>query len=433
MLEKRFDFYTVTSLNRLIKSKLDSDANLKGIRLKGEISNFKRHSSGHFYFSLKDSECVISAIMFADNVQNTNFNPKDGDEVLVFGSISSFPQRGQYQIYVMAMELFGQGALLLELEKLKQKLQKEGLFDESKKRPLKRYPSVVGVISARGSAAIEDIIKNISRRNPSVQIIVFPSQVQGQGAEKDLLRAFSLAMTYELDTLIIGRGGGSSEDLKAFNDETLVRAVSKSRIPVISAVGHEIDTTLIDYVSDKRASTPTGAAELAVADKNDILGILAYYSDKNSEIINSRIANYKSQISFYKTRPVYASPLSIHDGIKNKLAIAKERLISFSPTKRLDTYRANLRLYTSRPIYYKVGLLLEPKSAKIKSLKERLNALSPYSILKRGYSILQSESGDLIKSVNEVQVNQKVKTITQDGIINLIVTSKEENDNGKTN
>ena len=261
---------TVSDINNYVKAVLTSDERLKFVRIKGEISNFKAYPSGHFYFSLKDNDSTISAVMFSNYAKRIAFSPKNGDEVVVLASVDAYVPRGSYNLNVYEMEEMGLGQQLLELEKLKKKLAAEGLFDESRKREINIYPKAIGVITAPNGAAIRDIVTNIKRRYPIADIYVFPSLVQGEQAPSELLKAFEESQKYDLDTLIIGRGGGASDDLSAFNDEKLVRAVSNSKMPIIAAVGHEIDMTLIDYVADKRASTPTGAAELATIDRREI-------------------------------------------------------------------------------------------------------------------------------------------------------------------
>ena len=232
-------YLSVSQLNAFIKAKFDDDSELSDIYLKGELSNFKIYSSGHAYFSLKDADSIIPGLMWASSAALLSFTPKDGDEVIVHGRVSVYPQQGKYQIYCDRMELFGQGNELLKLKELAKKLQKEGLFDENRKRPLPKFPQTIGLITAKGSAAIKDMVVNIQKRWPLVDIIVFPSLVQGKEAPADLLRAFMASQGCILDVLIIGRGGGSSEDLGAFNDERLVRALAASKCPTVSAVGHE--------------------------------------------------------------------------------------------------------------------------------------------------------------------------------------------------
>lgn len=361
---------SVSQVNDYIKRILSRDDNLKYLLVKGEISNFKIGPNGHCYFSLKDQKSVISAVMFANANRKLNFKPKDGDEVVCFASVSVYEARGSYQLYVDHMESTGQGKMLVELEELKKKLQSEGLFDESRKRKINIYPTKVGIISAPNSAALTDIITNIKRRLPTVEIFVFPSLVQGEQAPKSLLKAFELSQQYPLDTLIIGRGGGASEDLGAFNDETLVRAIATSKMPVIAAVGHEIDFTLVDFVADVRVSTPTGAAEKATADKKDILQRL----DDAIEIMNARL---KKKVHDLETK-VQRIEDDLDYLIKNKI-------------KDIET---EVNIYDTK-----------------------LEALNPKSVLQRGYSITTDEMGKVITSVKQTKIGQTIKTIVIDGEI----------------
>ena len=395
------DLFSVSALNRYIKQKFDIDYTLRGLRLKGEISNLKRYPSGHVYFSLKDEESTIKAVMFA---QNTRFMPstiKDGDEVIVTGYVSVYPQRGEYQVYAEAMELFGEGAQLLELELLKKKLAAEGLFDESRKRKLVSFPTSVGVISAPNSAALADIKTNLLRRNPLINVQIFPSLVQGVDAPKSLLEALKKAKESNIDTLIIGRGGGASEDLSAFNDEALVREAAKFPVPIISAVGHEIDFTLIDYVADARASTPTGAAELATIDKREIYDLLSNKEIELDEIITDKISNYTHKLELLKKNSFFENPKVMYENT----------LIEVENTsKRLDSF---------------MNHLLEMRKEKLSSYKKQLESLSIDNTLQRGFSIMQSEDGKIISSIKDVEVNQMVKTRLHGGVITARVTDKE--------
>ncbi|MDD3207499.1 MAG: exodeoxyribonuclease VII large subunit [Bacilli bacterium] len=403
---KAGEFYTVTSLNRHIKEIMDGEVSLRFVRLKGEISNLKKYPSGHFYFTLKDESSVISGVMFANDASHINFDIKDGDEVLAYGSVGVYPQRGSYQIYVNEIELFGQGAILVELEKLKQKLNNEGLFDESRKREIPSYPTAIGIISASGSAAIEDMIKNIHRRYPITKIYFFPSLVQGREAPKDLLRAFNLANTYPLSTLIIGRGGGASEDLNAFNDENLVRALANSKAPIISAIGHEIDFTLVDYVADKRVSTPTGAAELATPDKREIYETLNICLERMIMSIQNKLGALKDRLTLLSQRSFFVDPQSIYE---NSARDVKEMRVRLSNAMQ-NSYDLTMR--------------------EVKSYRQRLEALSPYGVLKRGYSIMTDVEGRIIDSINKVEPNQRVITAVNDGIIESVIASKEKKSNG---
>ena len=374
------NIYSVSEVNRYIKSVLSQDENLKFISVRGELSNFKRGANGHLYFSLKDKEALINCAMFSTYASKTAFDEKDGDEVVVLASVDAYVARGTYQLIVYEIEEVGKGAILLELEKLKKALQKEGLFDESRKRDINIYPNAIGVITAKNSAAIKDIVTNIRRRYPICDIYVFPSAVQGDSAPKELLKAFNKSQEYDLDTLIIGRGGGASEDLGAFNDEALVRAIAKSKMPVIAAVGHEIDTTLVDYVADKRASTPTGAAELATVDMREIQQKFQYSIDTMKDAITGILEDQKEELNNIKAE--------LNDSI--------------------------------------IDLLTELKKD-IAHRKDQLEILNPKKILKRGYSISQSEKGKVITSIKDVEVGESIMTILDDGTIISTVEEQKEN------
>ena len=395
------DLFTVSALNRYIKQMFDNDFTLRGLRLKGEISNLKRYPSGHVYFSLKDEESTIKAVMFAQYTRLMPSTIKDGDEVIVTGYVSVYPQRGEYQVYAEAMELFGEGAQLLELELLKKKLAAEGLFDQSRKRKLVSFPSSVGVISAPNSAALADIKTNLLRRNPLISVQIFPSLVQGVDAPKSLLEALKKAKQSNIDTLIIGRGGGASEDLSAFNDETLVREAANFPVPIISAVGHEIDFTLIDYVADARASTPTGAAELATIDKREIYDLLSNKEIELDECITDLISNYSHKLELLKKNSFFENPKVMYENT----------LIEVENTsKRLDSF---------------MNHLLEMKLEKLNSYKKQLDSLSIDNTLQRGFSIMQNEQGKIITNINDVEVNQMVKTRIHGGVLTAKVTNKE--------
>ena len=370
--------FTVSDINNYIKALLNSDESLKYIYVKGEVSNFKMASNGHFYFSLKDDKSMISAMMFSSYANKNAFKPENGQEVVVFGSIDAYVGRGSYSIIVYQMEEVGAGQALLELEKLKKKLKEEGLFDESRKRPINLYPKAIGVITAPNSAAIKDILFNLNRRYPVADVYVFYSAVQGDNAAKELLNAFNIAQTYPLDTLLIGRGGGASEDLSAFNDEALVRAIAGSKMPVIACIGHEIDSTLVDFVADKRASTPTGAAELATVDQREIIQHLVYASNDMEEALKNRLNKMEEDLSSYK------------EDLNNSLL--------------------NLVRQQSQLLVHK---------------KATLEALNPNNVINRGYSLTVDEEGHTI-DVKNVKKGQTIKTILKDGTISSTVIDVED-------
>ena len=371
--------YSVSDVNRYIKALINNDQNLKFIYVRGEISNFKPGANGHLYFSLKDKECLINVAMFNNYARTLTFVPKNGDEVVILASADVYPARGSYQLLAFEMNQVGQGDILLELEKLKKQLQAEGLFEQSRKRPINIYPRAIGVITAKNSAAIKDILFNLKRRYPIADIYIFYSAVQGDSAPEELLKAFNESQKYDLDTLIIGRGGGASEDLSAFNDEKLVRAIANSKMPVIAAVGHEIDSTLVDFVADKRASTPTGAAELATVDRREIEQKFQYALDDMAESIHNKLVEMKDDIASYKEE--------LADSIKDYLL-----------DKRRD----------------------------LKNYQDQLEALSPLKVLNRGFSITQDKDGKVITSVKDVKCGDTITTIVKDGTINSKVEKVEE-------
>ena len=380
MMNENIPVFSVSEVNTFVKAVLTSEEKLKFIRIRGEISNFKAYPSGHFYFSLKDDNSVISAVMFNNYAKKVTFSPVNGDEVLVLASVDAYVPRGSYNLTVFEMEPLGQGQLLIEFENLKKKLAAEGLFDESRKRKINIYPKAIGVITAPNGAAVRDIVTNIKRRYPIADIYVFPSLVQGEQAPKELLKAFYKSQEYDLDTLIIGRGGGASEDLSAFNDETLVRALSTSKMPIIAAVGHEIDSTLVDFVADKRASTPTGAAELATVDRREIEKELDYAS--------------------------LALEQALYTNIKNK----KEDLASL---------KEDLSKYLVRRV--------SDMKDRVANYKKQLELISPMNVLNRGYSITLDEKGHVISSIKDVASSDRIITKVKDGqIISEVIKTKEE-------
>ena len=305
-------YITVSQLTRYIKYKIDNDVNLNEVFLKGEISNFKAHSRGHFYFTLKDEGSRINAVMFATSTKRIKFTPTDGMKVLVTGKISVFEANGGYQIYVNDMLEDGVGNLYIAFEQLKKKLEMEGLFDPKLKKPIPKIPKRVGVVTAPTGAAIKDIISTIKRRWPLTEILLFPSLVQGEMAAADIVKQIKLIENCDLDTLIVGRGGGSIEDLWPFNEEIVARAIYECKTPVISAVGHEIDFTIADFVADLRAPTPTGAAEMAVPQYNDVVNYLNQLDIRLNSVINNKIKNFRQKLDSIKERNLFKNPMVIY-------------------------------------------------------------------------------------------------------------------------
>lgn len=393
-------YLTVSQINKYIKYRLDNDDNLKTVYLKGEISNFKNHTSGHLYFTLKDENSRILAVMFRRDASKINFIPKDGSNVLVVGKISLYEASGQYQIYVNEMIEDGIGNLYVEFEKLKKKLGEKGYFDEKYKKEIPKYPKRIGVITASTGAAIRDIITTINRRYTLAEIILFPCLVQGENAKEDIVKNIKLADTYDLDTIILGRGGGSIEDLWAFNEEIVADAIFKANTPIISAVGHEIDFTISDFVSDLRAPTPTAAAELAVPNKEDLKALIMQYKQRISKNIINILNMNKQRLEYILNSYIIKNPETIYEAKMQKVDILTEKLIMY------------------------MNNILDNKGYKFTSLLDKMEALSPIKTLKRGYSISRI-NGKIIKDIKKIKPGEILETQLQNG--NLISEIKEIN------
>ncbi len=398
MNKEEKDYLSVTETNELVKSVLEGTM-AYSLRIRGEISSWKRYPTA-VYFDIKDEKSVLNCIMWDSSYTNLSFQPKVGDLVDLIGKINVYVARGKYNFIARSMTMAGQGDALLRLEALKKKLASEGLFDESRKRPIEPYPLRIGIICARGSAALSDLIKNIGMRWPLAEILFFPSLVQGEEAPASLLKAFKKSQEYDLDTLIIARGGGSNEDLSAFNDETLVRAVATSKMPVISAVGHEIDVTLIDYVSDLRVSTPTGAATAGTPNQDDVFAYLSDSALRMASSIDKIISRYEEKVRLLSSRSFFSNPSEMYDSLLEKVETLDKRLILSSKNS------------------------LEKKSDYLSSLSNHLAAVSPFNVIKRGYSLVENEKGKIIKSVKEAKTGDKLKTVMKDGIIVSIVEER---------
>ena len=420
--------YSVSRLNNYIKTLFDSTSSLKFIHIVGEIYDLKK-SGPHHYFMLKDECSSIRGVLFYSDCVKLDKRIKDGDEVMIVGSVSVYPQKGQYQIYAETIALSGAGSLLVELERLKRKLYDEGLFDENKKREINIYPRAVGIISAKSSAAVQDMVVNLRRRYPITDIYVFDSLVQGEDAAKDIIRAIKLSEQFDLDTLIVGRGGGASEDLSAFNDEALIRIIAQRKIPLISAVGHEIDTTLIDLVSDRRASTPTGAVEIASIDTREVLENLSEQRRHLNSSLVRKLELYKLIVEKLKTRPELLNPLFSFDERVKQIQIQRE-LLNNSMKAKLSLHEHRLSdMYQKTTNYILVKYQMALKSLEV--AKSNLLGLDPISILSRGYSITTTASGRIIKSLDEVSENEEIQTIISDGTFTSTITKKKKEGKAK--
>lgn len=395
-------YLTVTQINKYIKYKMDNDSNLNVVYLKGEISNFKNHSSGHLYFTIKDESSRILAVMFRNNAQKINFKPVDGSKVLVVGRISCYEASGNYQIYVEEMLEDGVGNLYLEFERLKKKLGEKGYFDDCYKKQIPKFPKKIGIITAPTGAAIRDVITTINRRYKLVELFIFPSLVQGENAKEDIVKNIELANTYDLDVIILGRGGGSIEDLWAFNEEIVADAVFKSEIPIISAVGHEIDFTISDFVSDLRAPTPTAAAELAVPNTIDLINYIKQLEIRSNKSVLNLLDINKNKITSLLNSYVLKNPRNMYE-VK---------------AQKLDNLVDKLNLLIKRN--------LNDNNNKFINILNKLDALNPVNTIKRGYSITKIDDV-VITSVSDITNDSIITTDLADGKIISKVMNVEEN------
>ena len=385
-------YLTVSQINKYIKYKLDTDENLSLVYIKGEISNFKSHTSGHLYFTLKDENSRILAVMFKGNTYKLKFKPQDGSKVLIIGKISVYEPSGAYQIYVEDMIEDGIGNLYLEFEKLKKKLSEKGYFDENIKKIIPKYPKRIGVITAPTGAAIKDIITTIKRRYKSAEIILFPSLVQGESAKEDIVKNISLADNYNLDVIILGRGGGSIEDLWAFNEEIVADAIYNAKTPIISAVGHEIDFTISDFVADLRAATPTAAAELAVPNTIDLINNINNLNLRAAKAIKNILDSNKKTINNILNSYILKNPSNLYEVKMQKL----DNLI-----EKLNYYTCNI---------------IQNKNNKFINILNKLEALNPINTIKRGYSITKNNN-KVVTSAKEIKTDDLIETELSDGKI----------------
>ena len=401
--ERNDSAMTVSELNNFIKNMFDSNRLLSSVYVKGEISNFTNHRSGHLYFSLKDEGGQIKAVMFRSSAMKMKFMPENGMKVTVFGSISVFPRDGVYQMYVTSMQPDGVGALYLAYEQLKAKLAAEGIFDEANKKPLPQYPEKIGVITSPTGAAVRDIINVLGRRYPLATVYIYPALVQGEGASQTLIDGIDYFDKSNLvDTIIIGRGGGSIEDLWAFNSESLARRIFDCSIPVISAVGHETDFTICDFVADMRAPTPSAAAELAVPDIRELCMLIDVLSDRSDRALR-RIAER-----------------------------ARERLDRLSTVRMLTDFESYIGVLSDDVVELKrkadnaFAALVVDKRLTFLTNVSKLNALNPLSVLERGYSVAQKD-GKTISHVADVDLDDTVTVRLIDGSVSATVRSKTLN------
>ena len=419
-------YLSVSAITRYLKAKFDSDENLQTVFLKGEISNFKAHTTGHFYFSLKDETSKINAIMFRSNASKVLFKPVDGMKVLVSGRISVYEAMGSYQIYVDEMLEDGVGNLYVAFEQLKKKLQAEGLFDKEHKRKIPKIPKRVGIVTASTGAAIRDIMTTIKRRFPICETILFPTLVQGENAKDDIVRNIEKAQDYDLDVLIVGRGGGSIEDLWPFNEEVVARAIYKSKVPVISAVGHEVDFTIADFVADLRAPTPTAAAELAVPNMSDLKKHISQLSIRLNESIFKKVNYLKLYLESVKNSYVIKSPMIMYENKRQSLDLMNEKLNNLMIGK-VDGLKNTLDKLKKSYVLKSPQLLYKDKMIEVKNIIDKLELLNPLNILGRGYSITYLDDKAL-KNVSDVKKDDVLSIRLSNGLIKSKVIDVKENE-----
>ncbi|WP_338451675.1 exodeoxyribonuclease VII large subunit [Niallia oryzisoli] len=446
-MEQRF--LTVTALTKYIKRKFDADPHLQDVYVKGEISNYKQHSSGHMYFTLKDEKARILAVMFSSANRKLKYSPENGMKVLIRGNVTVFESGGQYQIYVKEMQPDGIGDLYLAFEQLKEKLAKEGLFAQEHKKSLPKFPNTVGVVTSPTGAAIRDIITTIKRRYPIAKVLIFPALVQGEQAAPSIVSAIKQANDSgnQVDVLIIGRGGGSIEELWAFNEEVVARAIYDSKVPIISAVGHETDFTIADFVADLRAPTPTGAAELAVPHVDEWVERVLTRQTRLIRAIKEKLSRQSSKLERIEKSYAFRYPQRLYEQKLEQLDKRTEELV-YNSQKLFSVKSAQLeqverRLTRNHPdaklqeatIQYEKSIksltkammsILSKKEADFSNLVSTLEALSPLRIMDRGYSLAYSDDGKLLKSTKQVQINETVRIKLSDGTLTCSVTDKEE-------
>ena len=394
---------SITQLNEYIRGKMDEDLLLNQVAVSGEISNYKLYPSGHHYFTLKDESSALKCVMFKGNAIRLRFRPENGMKVIAMGKVSVYPRDGAYQLYCTNMAMDGVGDLYAAFELLKKKLAAQGLFDPAHKQELPKYPGTIGIITSAAGAAVHDMLRILRKRYPLTQVKLLPVRVQGTEAPGEIAAAIRYANYHRLaDLLIVGRGGGSIEDLWAFNDEHVAQAIYESRIPVISAVGHEPDVTISDYVADLRAATPSNAAELAVPDQDALLQNLDGISSAMATALNRQLKAARQHLNVLSQSPALRSPTGYIEQRRKELELLKNRMIS---GENQSIHRSNQRYI---------------------ACVSKLDAMSPLKVLTRGYSMARTEKGEVIRSVNQVERGQRLTISLSDGTLAATVMDKKE-------
>lgn len=394
---------SITQINEYIRGKMDSDQLLNQVAVRGEISNYKLYPSGHHYFTLKDEGAALKSVMFKGNAMRLRFRPENGMKVIAMGKISVFPRDGAYQLYCTNMAMDGVGDLYAAFEQLKKKLAAQGLFDPAHKKPIPKYPATIGIITSSAGAAVHDMFRILKKRYPLTQVKLLPVRVQGVEAPGEIAAAIRYANHYKLaDLLIVGRGGGSIEDLWAFNDERVAYAIYESEIPVISAVGHEPDVTISDYVADLRAATPSNAAELAVPDQDALGQILDAMSGAMVTALTRQLKSARQHLNVLSASPALKSPTGYLEQKEKTLELLKNRLISAQNQN------------------------INRKSARYVALTAKLDAMSPLKVLTRGYAMAQTGDGSVLRSVSQVELGERITVSLNDGELSATVMDKKE-------
>ena len=395
---------SITQLNEYIRGKMDADALLNQVAVRGEISNYKQYPSGHHYFTLKDEGAALKCVMFKGNAMRLRFRPENGMKVIAMGKVSVYPRDGAYQLYCTAMAMDGVGDLYAAFEQLKKKLAAQGLFDPAHKQPLPKYPGTIGIITSSAGAAVHDMLRILRKRYPLTQVKLLPVRVQGVEAPGEIAAAIRYANHYQLaDLLIVGRGGGSIEDLWAFNDERVAHAIYESKIPVISAVGHEPDVTISDYVADLRAATPSNAAELAVPDRDALSQNLDSICSAMAAALNRQLKSSRQHLQVLSQSPTLRSPTGYLEQKGRELELLKNLMISAQKN------------FISR------------KNQRYIAAVSKLDAMSPLKVLSRGYAMAQTQEGSVVRSVSQVELGERITVSLSDGTLSATVMDKKEN------
>ena len=415
-------YLSISKLNQYIKSNLESDDKLKGIQVIGEISNLKIHHSGHWYLTLKDEKSRINAVMFSTYAKKVKITISDGMKVILTGDIGVYEYGGTYQLYIHSIDPVGLGNLYLEFEELKKKLNQAGLFSADHKISIPKYPNRIAVISAPQGAAIQDVFTTLKRRWPIAVVDLIPTLVQGKDAASDIVKSLKKADGGDYEVIILARGGGSLEDLWPFNEEIVAKQIYETKTPVISAVGHETDYTISDYVADLRAPTPTAAAELAAPNLKNVIADLKIVQSRMKNAVESLLNNRKQMwlirqraTVFAKPELIYATKLLSVDNSRNKLIFVKEKYINTLEKKFTD--------YEHR-INSSIRLLFENRVSRFSNIVSKIDALSPLKVLNRGYAIVSK--GNIIKTINDTMVGDNIKIRLSDGILGALITEKEK-------